>query len=57
MPSRASQRARSAPAWSTAGATLDGEVAGPAEQQRAGRAALEVPGIQGVHNRVRRSGS
>ncbi len=37
-------------------ATLDGEVDSAAEQQQAGRAALEVPGIQGVHNRVRRSG-
>ena len=37
-------------------ATLDGEVDSSAEQQQAGRAALEVPGIQGVHNRVRRSG-
>jgi osmotically-inducible protein OsmY len=37
-------------------ATLDGEVRSSAEQQQAGRAALEVPGIQGVQNRVRRSG-
>jgi osmotically-inducible protein OsmY len=36
-------------------ATLDGEVQSAAEQQQAGRAALEVPGIRGVHNRVRRS--
>ena len=36
-------------------ATLDGEVASTAEQQQAGRAALEVPGIQGVNNRVRLS--
>ena len=38
-------------------ATLDGEVDSAAEQQQAGRAALEVPGIQGVYNRVRRRGS
>ena len=38
-------------------ATLDGEVDSAAEQQQAGRAALEVPGIRGVYNRVRRSGS
>ena len=37
-------------------ATLDGEVDSAAEQQQAGRAALEVAGIRGVHNRVRRSG-
>ena len=35
-------------------ATLEGEVASSAEQQQAGHAALEVPGIQGVNNRVRR---
>ena len=37
-------------------ATLDGEVHSSAEQQQAGRVALEIPGIQGVANRVRRSG-
>ena len=37
-------------------ATLDGEVDSAAEQQQAGRAALEVPGVRGVHNRVRRRG-
>jgi osmotically-inducible protein OsmY len=37
-------------------ATLDGEVDSPAEQQQAGRAALEVPGIRGVDNRLRRGG-
>jgi osmotically-inducible protein OsmY len=37
-------------------ATLDGEVDSAAEQQQAGRAALEVPGIRGVNNRVRLSG-
>ena len=37
-------------------AVLDGEVASAAEQQQAVRAALGVPGIQGVNNRVRLSG-
>ena len=37
-------------------AVLDGEVASAAEQPQAVRAALGVPGIQGVNNRVRLSG-
>jgi osmotically-inducible protein OsmY len=38
-------------------ATLDGEVDSAAEQQQAERAALEVPGVRGVRNRVRRRGN
>jgi len=36
-------------------ATLEGEVDSAAEQQQAGRSALEIEGIQGVTNRLRRS--